>query len=200
MLILERSFATSKRPEPTRTAPLRAALFWSAAALYLFQSTCIVTDEVEFELAINHAVQIVSTLPSSETVQAVASGGDKYALSVIVRDPDVQGSPLPPLEAQIALSLEPFAPDFDNPANRNPSCEPPQLLEPLEDDHIAGSRYEIRCLVDFTDAAVTQTLHVGDWLLARVLVSDQGFVSGSVPENATTALARWSLYVAEAME
>jgi hypothetical protein len=160
---------------------------------------CIVTDEIEFQLAVNRPVRITDTFPSADSVQAVAAGA-KYTLTVFVRDPDIMGQSEPQLEAQIALSLSPYAPDFENPDNRNPACGPPLLLgkNPLDEEQ--GSVYQIECLVDLADRTLRPMLSPGDLLLARVLVSDLGFVSGAVPKSATTAVARWALRVAEANE
>lgn len=165
----------------------------------LLLPACIVTDEIEFQTAVNQPVRIADTFPSVDAVQAVASGS-KYTLTVFVRDPDMIGQSEPELEAQIALSLSPYAPDFDNPDNRNPACGPPSLLGKDPEDSELGSIYQIDCLVDLADRTLRPMLSPGDLLLAKVLVSDLGFVSGAVPKRATTAVARWSLLVAEATE
>ncbi|MCU0664051.1 MAG: hypothetical protein MUC50_17200 [Myxococcota bacterium] len=170
-----------------------------AALIGLASSSCIVTDKIEFERAINQPVQIAATLPRADSVLAVSIGA-QYTLSIQVRDPDVHAAPSPELEAQIALTLDPYEPDFENPANRNPACAPPKVLLPSDEDEDVGSLYQIDCDVDLADPAVAQMLHVGDILLARVLVSDRGFVSGEAPDEATTAVANWLLRVAEGTE
>ncbi len=184
MSILEPFFATSKKHK-SRLTPL--GLMFVLVVLALFQTSCIVTESIEFTDKVNHPPKIVNYLPANTIISVCRT--DEKSFTITVWDPDTKTSDSFQMGARLLVDSMYGKTLVDE------TCQPPlQLLSSNSEqqEFTTGTLVEIKCTVNFSK----YNLQEDDLLPARVTVSDLGFTAGGkAREAAHTVDQNWVIQV-----
>ena len=164
-------------------APRIAAV---ALLLPVLAAACIVTDDIQFEDAVNHPPEVIDVTPANDQITPVCP--ETQELTVTVWEPDAEDAAF--YGAQIFARWTRGATggwEYDD------SCDPPvELDDPGDGDHAGGARVRLTCELPLEFINIDES---DPTMLVLVRVADLGFFQGQVRDGARTAEVLWVLEV-----
>ncbi len=162
------------------------------AAASLSLVSCLVTDSIEFEDALNHPPEIIESKPTTAVInvckeQEPQPGFVKY-FEVTVWDPDIEQLEEIPIQAKI------FVYNYQNKPEQNAFCSIVDKQQDTE-EYPEGALIFFSCEIDLGPKVING---IADDTLVPVIVqvSDSGFTSSdTIREGGRTAEQVWVLHV-----